>query len=88
MAKNCTILSDRKNSPRKRNNSRLVFFVVLLTGGGLSFSSCEAMEHWLYNASDYSIITSKNYPETDMNRMDQYWDDLDYDIWYEENEYD
>ena len=54
----------------------------------MSFSSCEAMEHWLYNASDYSIITSKNDTETDMNRMDQYWDDLDYDIWYEENEYD
>ena len=88
MAKNCTILSDRKNSPRKRNNSGLLFFAVMLTGVGLSFASCEAMEHWLYDASDYSIFRSKNDTETDMNRMDQYWDDLDYDIWYDENEYD
>ena len=46
------------------------------------------MEHWLFDASDYSVFHSKNDAETEMDRMDQYWDDLDYDIWYEENEYD
>ena len=46
------------------------------------------MEHRLFDASDYSLIPSKNDQETVMGRTDQYWDDVDYEIWYDEKEYD
>lgn len=88
MAKNCTTSSGRNNTPRERNNVGFLIVVSLLMAGSLSLASCETMEHWLFDASDYSLIPSKNDQETDMSRTDQYWDDLDYDIWYEENEYD
>ena len=83
-------MSSDKNprSARRNRGVTLLWLLLLATTGCLSFSSCETMEHWLFDASDYSIFPSKNDAETEMDRMDQYWDDLDYDIWYEENEYD
>lgn len=88
MVKNCTISSVRNTDLRKNNKIGKLFLSILLMASSLSFSSCETMEHWLFDASDYSVFHSKNDAETEMDRMDQYWDDLDYDIWYEENEYD
>lgn len=83
-------MSSAKNRfPERRNRGVMVLWIAILSlSGCLSFSSCETMEHWLFGASDYSTFQTKNDAENEMERTDQYWDDLDYDIWYEENEYD
>ena len=81
--------SDKNPRPARSNRGVPLLWLILFAATVcLSFSSCETMEHWLFDASDYSVFHSKNDAETEMDRMDQYWDDLDYDIWYEENEYD
>lgn len=80
---------DKNPRPARSNRGVPLLWLILFAATVcLSFSSCETMEHWLFNASDYSIFQSKNDEETDIERQDQYMDDLDYDIWYEENEYD
>lgn len=58
--------------------------VLLLVIVVLLVSSCETMEHWLFNASDYHLIETKS--EEDDNTI--YWDDFDYDFWEEDLEYD
>ncbi len=60
---------------------------ILMVFGMMLLSSCTALDHWLFRASDYSIFPSKNEDDSMIQEWDQYWDDLDYDIWYEENEY-
>lgn len=81
--------SDKNPRPARKNRGvPLLWLLLFATTCCLSFSSCETMEHWLFDASDYSVIPPKNDAETEIERQDQYWDDLDYDIWYEENEYD
>lgn len=60
---------------------KIVLFLVFIV---FLASSCETMDRWLFNASDYYLIESKS--ESDDNTI--YWDDFDYDIWEEELEYD
>ncbi|MCQ2284573.1 MAG: hypothetical protein MJZ57_06710 [Bacteroidales bacterium] len=63
-----------------------VLFLLLILA--LTCSSCETFEQWLFNASDYHLIESKNNNEEDFDWEDIYWDDADYEIWYDELEYD
>ncbi len=48
-------------------------------------SSCETMDHWLFDASDYHLIEPKSDPEEDII---QYWSEYEYDYWDDELEYD
>lgn len=76
----------KTNHPYRYNLNRLIFgflFTLLI----LVCVSCETLDHWLFNASDYSIRDSKN-DDDDLDEKDIYWDDVDYDIWFDENEYD
>ncbi len=45
------------------------------------------MQHWLFDASDYHLIDSKN-SDDDLDEENRYWDDFDADIWGDESEYD
>ena len=63
---------------------KIVFILISLI---FLATSCETFDHWLFNASDYSIIKSHDNNSTDYD-MELYWDDLDYDIWYDDLEYD
>lgn len=75
----------------KTSNNRItltkIFTFVLMAFGMLSLSSCTALDRWLFRASDYSIFPSKNEDDSLSQEWDLYWDDWDYDIWYDENEY-
>lgn len=65
-----------------------VLTLFLMVFGMLTLSSCTALDRWLFRASDYSIIPSKNEDDSMTPReTDIFWDDWDYDIWYDENEY-
>ncbi len=73
--------SDNRVAPIK------VSTLFLMVFGMLTLSSCAALDRWLFRASDYSIFPSKNEDENLIQEWDLYWDDWDYDIWYDENEY-
>lgn len=51
-------------------------------------TSCESLEHWLFNASDYHLVKHKADTDETLDEQDLYWDGADYDIWYDEYEYD
>lgn len=58
-------------------------------------SSCQTINNWLFDASDYHLFESKKVakeqeqqPEQDQIEQSIFWDDSDFDIWYDENEYD
>lgn len=56
----------------------------------LFFSSCQTMQNWLFNASDYHVFEKQqgNEVEESDDASSIYWDDFDFDIWLEEGEYD
>ena len=56
---------------------KVLFLIITLS---LFLTSCESMEHWLFNASDYHLIESKNIDEDDLDWDDIYWDDTDFDL--------
>lgn len=64
---------------------KILFLILTLS---LFLTSCETMEHWLFNASDYHLIESKTEAEEDVDEETIFWDDVDYDLWFDENEYD
>lgn len=58
-------------------------------------SSCQTISNWLFDASDYHVFESKKVEKEQEQQPDQepieqtiLWDDSDFDIWYDENEYD
>lgn len=54
-------------------------------------TSCASFNNWLFKASDYRMIEPKdktNEEEDEENWNDIFGDDIDYDIWLEEAEYD
>lgn len=68
-----------------------LFVVVLL----LLCSSCQSISNWLFDASDYHLFESKKVAKEQEQQAEQeqieqsiFWDDSDFDIWYDENEYD
>ncbi len=67
----------------QRKYKHPLFFVMgallLLCG------SCQALDRWLFGASDYSIRQESDREVLDDENI--YWDDIDYDIWYDEYEY-
>lgn len=58
-----------------------LFVLVLLS------SSCQSIQNWLFDASDYHLFKQK-YEDEILDEENIYWDDFDFDIWFEENEYD
>lgn len=62
--------------------------IVILIALLFLTTSCESLEHWLFDASDYHLIERKSDVEDEFGEQDQYWYDVDYDIWYDEYEYD
>jgi len=65
----------------------VVLFIALL----FCCSSCQTLQNWLFDASDYSVFDNKKTEEEQVQEQadqDIFWDDADFDIWYDENEYD
>lgn len=50
-------------------------------------TSCQSLQNWLFNASDYKLIGSKAEETEGTDEESIFWDDADFDIWFDENEY-
>lgn len=62
----------------------ILFFAAFCT------TSCASFNNWLFEASDYRMIEPKskeNEDDSTENWNDIFWDDIDYDLWLEEAEY-
>lgn len=63
--------------------------IFLLTGLLLTLVSCQSLDHWFFNASDYHPLRDNNTDiqsdTTNVNMEDNQWDNFDFDTWTEED---